>query len=59
MNITSTGMGRRTGRPARKTGAVAGDVAAYALAGPVALGAVAECACEAELLLDKRRKNQL
>jgi len=25
----------------------------------VALGAVAECACEAELLLDKRRKNQL
>jgi len=39
MNITNTGMGRRTGRPARKTGAVAGDVAAYALAGLVALGA--------------------
>ncbi len=40
MNITNTGTGR-TGRPARKTGVVAGDVAAYALAGLVALGAVA------------------
>ena len=39
MNITNTGTGQKTGRPARKTGAVAGYAAAHVVAGQVARGA--------------------
>ena len=39
MNITNTGTEPKTGHRARKTGAVAGHVAAHAVVGPVARGA--------------------